>query len=109
MPLNNWEESDPKRRWESSAAAIAASGLLQLSELSKDRARKVHYRDYAHTILDTLLSTEFFGLGVSAWEGILRHGGYHGRLGFGVDESVMQGEHFFCEALNKLLGADALG
>jgi unsaturated chondroitin disaccharide hydrolase len=41
------------------------------------------------------------------WEGILRHGSYHETLGLGVDESVMWGEYFFVEALDKLLGAPA--
>jgi unsaturated chondroitin disaccharide hydrolase len=29
---------------------------------------------------------------------------YHQRKGLGVDESVMWGEYFFVEALDKLLG-----
>ncbi|NOZ49689.1 MAG: glycosyl hydrolase, partial [Chloroflexi bacterium] len=35
--------------------------------------------------------------------GILRHGSYHQRKGLGVDESVMWGEYFFVEALDKAL------
>ena len=31
------------------------------------------------------------------------------RLNLGVDQSVMWGEYFFCEALDKLLGAAATG
>jgi unsaturated chondroitin disaccharide hydrolase len=38
------------------------------------------------------------------WEGILKHGIYHERKELGVDESVMWGEYFFVEALDKLLG-----
>lgn len=109
VPPNDWEEPNPVRRWESSAAAIAASGMLQLATLTKDPARATGYGTYARTILDTLLTPEFVAVDTPGWEGILRHGSYHERLGLGVDESVMWGEYFFCEALDKLLGAPAAG
>ena len=37
------------------------------------------------------------------WEGILKGGVYHVHKGLGVDESVMWGEYFFCEALERVL------
>ncbi len=37
------------------------------------------------------------------WEGILHGGVYHVHKGLGVDESVMWGEYFFCEALERVL------
>jgi unsaturated chondroitin disaccharide hydrolase len=82
--------------------------MLQLAELTHDPERAVRYRDYARRILDTLLSPEFLAVDTPGWEGILRHGSYHERLDLGVDESVMWGEYFFVEALDKLLGAPAL-
>jgi unsaturated chondroitin disaccharide hydrolase len=109
VPPNDWEEPNPARRWESSAAAIAASGLFQLSELTRDPDRARRYEAYARRILDTLLTPEFLAADTPGWEGILKHGSYHERLGLGVDESVMWGEYFFCEALDKLLGADKTG
>ncbi|MFM9107423.1 MAG: glycoside hydrolase family 88 protein [Chloroflexota bacterium] len=109
VPPNDWEEPNPVRRWESSAAAIAASGLLQLATLTRDPARGARYGAYARTILDTLLTPEFVAVDTPGWEGILRHGSYHERLGLGVDESVMWGEYFFCEALDKVLGAPHAG
>ena len=45
--------------YESSAAAIAASGLLNLAGLTGDPARARLYRDYALRILDTLTGAEF--------------------------------------------------
>ncbi len=108
VPPNDWEEPAPKRTYESSAAAIAASGFLQLAELTRDPDRAKRYCTYARTILDTLLSPEFLAIDTPGWEGILRHGSYHERLDLGVDESVMWGEYFFVEALDKLLGAPAL-
>ncbi len=108
VPPNDWEETNPPRPWESSAAAITASGLFQLAELVQDRERSNSYRAYATRIMDTLLSPEFLADQTPGWEGILKHGTYHERLGLGVDESVMWGEYFFVEALDKLLGAPAV-
>ena len=105
---NDWEEPNPERPWESSAAAITASGLFQLAELTKDSERSTRYRDYAHRIMTTLLDPEFVADQTPGWEGILKHGNYHERLDLGVDESVMWGEYFFVEALDKLLGAPAV-
>jgi unsaturated chondroitin disaccharide hydrolase len=108
VPPNDWEEPNPSRPYESSAAAIAASGLIQLAALTDDRARAERYRGYATTILATLLTPEFLAIETPGWEGIVRHGSYHQRLGLGVDESVMWGDYFFVEALDKLLGAPPL-
>ena len=38
------------------------------------------------------------------WEGVLKHGVYHFHKKLGVDESVMWGEFFFLEAVDKALG-----
>ena len=54
VPPNDWEEPAPPRRHESSAAAIAASGLFQLAALATEPERAERYRAYARTILDTL-------------------------------------------------------
>ncbi len=108
VPPNDWEEPSPRRPYESSAAAIAASGLLQLGALTRDPERAARYHDYARSILDTLLTPEFLAFNTPGWEGILKHGSYHERKDLGVDESVMWGEYFFVEALDKLLGAPAV-
>jgi unsaturated chondroitin disaccharide hydrolase len=108
VPRNDWEEPNPERPWESSAAAITASGLFQLAELTTDAVRSTRYRDYAVRIMATLLAPEFVADQTPGWEGILKHGTYHERLDLGVDESVMWGEYFFVEALDKLLGAPAV-
>ncbi|MCD6031379.1 MAG: Unsaturated glucuronyl hydrolase, partial [Thermomicrobiales bacterium] len=88
--------------------AIAATGLFQLATLTRDPQRAVAYETYARTILDTLLTPEFLAVATPGWEGILKHGSYHERMDLGVDESVMWGEYFFVEALDKLLGAPAV-
>ncbi len=102
VPPNDWDEPNPALPYESSAAAIAASGLLDLSRAAGSAARAYAYRNYALGILDTLTEPEFVALETPGWEGILKHGMYHQRKGLGVDESVMWGEYFFLEALSKV-------
>jgi unsaturated chondroitin disaccharide hydrolase len=101
VPPNDWDEPNPVHPYESSAAAIAASGLLNLTKLTGDTAKKRLYLDYAFKILDTLTGPEFLADETPGWEGILKHGMYHQKKGLAVDESVMWGEFFFLEALSK--------
>lgn len=102
VPPNDWDEPDPTLPYESSAAAITASGLLDLSLVCPDQARAALYRQAAVHILDTLCSPEFLPVTTPGWEGLLKHGIYHQRKGLGVDESVMWGDYFFMEAMSKV-------
>jgi unsaturated chondroitin disaccharide hydrolase len=106
IPPNDWDEPNPALPYESSAAAIAAGGMLNLARLTGDRARAVLYRECALQIMDTLTTPEFLALDTPGWEGILKHGIYHQRKGLGVDESVMWGDYFFLEAISKVLGEE---
>jgi unsaturated chondroitin disaccharide hydrolase len=103
VPPNDWDELAPELTYESSAAAIAASGLLHLAGLTGDPARVHMYRQYALRILDTLTTPEFLAIETPGWEGILMHGIYHRRRGLGVDESVMWGDYFFLEAITSAM------
>lgn len=93
---------DGKQPYDSSAAAIAASGLWDLSEEVGDAGEKQRYQQAARLILRTLCSDRFLARSKPEWEGILMHGVYHYHKGLGVDESVAWGEHFFVEALVKV-------
>ena len=104
VPPNDWDEPNPVLPYESSAAAIAASGMLNLSRMTTDVARARLYYDYALRILGTLTTPEFLANETQGWEGILKRGMYHQRKGLGVDESVMWGDYFFLEALSKVMG-----
>ena len=95
--------ADAHHYWDSSAAAIAASGFWDLAEAVADPAEKERYYQAALTILETLCSDQFLARGKPEWEGILMHGVYHLHKKLGVDESVAWGEHFFVEALVKAL------
>jgi unsaturated chondroitin disaccharide hydrolase len=103
VPPNDWEEPNPVQPYESSAAAIAADGLLKLARATPEGAEADRYQEHAFIILNTLLNPEFLANQTPGWEGILKHGSYHERKKLGVDESVMWGEYFFLSALDKAL------
>jgi len=86
---------------DSSAGAIAASGLLDLAQQTKSPEKASAYRETALSMLDALCSPEYLAQSTPGWEGILMHGVYHTDKNLGVDESVMWGEFFFVEALTK--------
>ena len=92
------------RQRDSSAAAIAACGLLNLAMLCTDRVRAGAYRQTAQRIIATLLTPAYLASEDPTWEGILKRGVYHIHKDLGVNESVMWGEFFFVEALVRLLG-----
>jgi unsaturated chondroitin disaccharide hydrolase len=102
IPPNDWEEPDPARPWESSAAAVAAGGLWQVACLLPDPGRARHYADYAIRIALRLLEDDFLAANDEAWEGVLKHGSYHEAKGLGVDESVMWGDYFLLDALDTI-------
>ncbi len=85
---------------DTSACAIAASGLFNLARFAPSAAQRRAYLDCALMTVETL-ADEFLGEGDDDWEGILRGGVYHIHKNLGVDESVMWGEFFFVEALQK--------
>jgi unsaturated chondroitin disaccharide hydrolase len=89
----------PDRLDDSSAGAIAASGLLDLARATGE----TRYRDAALNILDALCTDRYVAWSDPDWEGTLKHGVYHFPKKLGVDESVMWGEFFFLEAIDKAL------
>lgn len=97
-------ESGPLARTQvdTSACAIAASGLLDLADAVPDATKARAYRDFALTSLLTL-SREYLGKYTPGFEGILNGGVYHLHKNLGVHEAVMFGEYFFVEAIDKAL------
>jgi unsaturated chondroitin disaccharide hydrolase len=77
--------------------------------MASERARRERYRDAALAILTELCSPRFLAIETPGWEGVLLHGVYHERKELGVDESVMWGDYFFVEALERALGAAGSG
>lgn len=87
---------------DTSAAAIAAAGLLRLCRQIADPMKGHLYWSTAVHILRTLCA-HYVATGDAEWEGVLKGGVYHIHKGLGVDESVMWGEYFFIEALEDAL------
>lgn len=87
---------------DTSAAAIAAAGLLRLCRLIPDPMKGHFYWSTAVGILRTLC-TNYLAEADPNWEGVLKGGVYHIHKSLGVDESVMWGEYFFVEALEDAL------
>jgi unsaturated chondroitin disaccharide hydrolase len=102
VPLWDFDVPDDGRQpLDSSAAAIAASGLWDLAEEVSEPKQRERYRLAALKTLATLCTDGFLAVNRPEWEGILMHGVYHLPKGLAVDESVAWGEHFFVEALVK--------
>lgn len=97
-------ESGPLARTQvdTSASAIAASGLLDLAAACPDPALARAYNDYALTSLATL-ATEYLGEKTPGFEGVLNGAVYHIHKNLGVHEACLFGEYFFVEALRKAL------
>jgi len=90
-----WDFDDSEKEVkDSSAAAIASSGLLDLSVLS---GRK-EIREVAITTLNSLCDNYLSG---EDEEGILKHGCFHKPGNIGVNESLIWGDYYFIEAMMK--------
>ena len=95
-----WDFDDPdKKVKDSSTAAIASSGLLDLSDFS----RKKEFMDVAINILNSLCDNYLSG---KDEDGILKHGCFHKPENMGVDESLIWGDYYFVEAMAKVFKAE---
>lgn len=88
--------SDPR---DSSAAAVAASGLLELSRLEVDAVRRARYVAAAENILRTLSSPAYLAKGTTS-RALLLHGTYNKPAG-DADTGTAWGDYYFLEALLK--------
>jgi len=93
---------DSRSLLDTSAAAVAAGGLLRLADWTPDPVKEQLYRSAAWRILGTLCE-RYLASPDPDWEGILKGGVYHLHKGLGVNESVMWGEYFFVDALDRAL------
>ena len=103
--LPPWDfQAPPENRKlvDTSAAAIAASALLRLCRMLPDPVKGFYYWSCALHILKTLCE-KHTAVNDPEWEGILKGGVYHMQKDLGVNESVMWGDYFFCEALENAL------
>jgi unsaturated chondroitin disaccharide hydrolase len=104
-----WDFDDPSipnTYKDSSAAAVAASGLLQLSSLiaTTDPANSAKYRSAAGSILASLASTKYLANPITADNGVLLQGALNVPADAGDDNSINFGDYYFVEAINEYLG-----
>lgn len=92
----------PNEPRDSSAAAIAASGLLELSQRVGDPVERERYFGAAEAILASLLSDAYLSDGVES-SGILLHGTGNRPRNREVDVSLIYGDYYFTEALLRYL------
>jgi unsaturated chondroitin disaccharide hydrolase len=100
-----WDFTAPiesRKLIDTSAAAIAASGLLRLCRVVPDPMKGHLYWTTAIRILRSLCDRHL-AKSTRGWEGILKGGVYHVHKELGVNESVMWGEYYFIEALDSAL------
>ena len=93
----------PDRIDDSSAAAIAASGLWNLAapgRTSRTRRRRATATPRSRSSTRSAPTATSPGP-CPGWEGVLKHGVYHFHKKLGVDESVMWGDFFFLEASTR--------
>ncbi|HEX8076130.1 MAG TPA: FG-GAP-like repeat-containing protein [Thermoleophilaceae bacterium] len=87
----------PNEPRDSSAAAIAASGLIELSQLDPDTGRSRRYFGVAQATLGSLSSGAYLAEGTSS-RSILLHGTGN-KPGGDYDRGLVYGDYFFIEAL----------
>jgi len=83
---------------DSSADAIAASGLLRLSALTGAEVYKDEAAARIHMLMDQALDLR------KDAQGLLRHGTQHMPHNYGIDTYTIFGDYFFFEAVTQLVG-----
>ncbi|GAA4935144.1 glycoside hydrolase family 88 protein [Actinoplanes utahensis] len=95
----HWDFASREER-DSSAAAIAVNGLLELAAAVPAR-RAGHYRTAAGRILRALIDG-YSTIGRPDSNALLLHGVYDKPKGVGVDEGNLWGDYFYLEALTRV-------
>ncbi|HRX87686.1 MAG TPA: hypothetical protein P5572_21885, partial [Phycisphaerae bacterium] len=89
--------SEPR---DSSAAAIAASGLLELGHVAPDAADRAYYRAAGEDILKSLCTDAYLSNGVAS-AGVLLHGTYNKNFNQAIDASLIWGDYYLMQALAR--------
>ncbi len=101
-----WDFADPAipdAPRDSSSAAIAASGIIDLALTDPSGARRDTYVNAARSILGTLVSPAYLSMGTNP--AVLLHGTYSQKMGV-VDRGLAYGDAFLLEALLRLRRVD---
>lgn len=86
---------------DSSAAAIAVCGLLELAQVEPDADLAVEWTERAHAILASLIE-RYAPDPAESSDALLRHSVYDLPKDVGVDEGTLWGDYFYLEALVRV-------
>ncbi|MEL5892464.1 glycoside hydrolase family 88 protein [Bacteroides sp. GD17] len=90
----------PEEPKDASAAAVVASGLLELSSYIKDKEKADRYFDAAIRMLETLSSPAYLSGEVN--NAFLLHSTGHKPHGSEIDASIIYADYYYIEALIRL-------
>jgi unsaturated chondroitin disaccharide hydrolase len=93
-----WDFDAPDQTKDSSAAAAAAAGMLQLANVETNAENAARYRSAAMTILDVLSGSGYLAAGTSS-AGVLLHGVGNYPAHQGINASLTYGDYYFVEAI----------
>jgi len=96
----NVPSSDSRQNRDSSAAAVAASGLLELSQYAPQAEDRDRYRQGAEDILLSLTSSAYLAEGTSS-PAVLLHGARNVPSDGDVDSGLIWGDYYFVEAMRR--------
>ena len=102
MPVDGvpyWDFGAPGEERDTSAAAIIASGLLELSQYVETPDTAAKYRAFAVKQLPALASPDYFSEGDEIGHWLLKHGVGHKPCDSEVDTPLDYGDYYFLEAL----------
>lgn len=101
--IPNWDFDAPnleKEERDASAAAIVASGLLELSTFVNDKSKKEKYYNAALKMLSSLSSDRYSGVGKA--DAFLLHSTGAKSLGKEIDVALIYADYYYIEALDRL-------
>ena len=104
-----WDFNDteiPNAVKDSSAAAITASGMLDLSNVEQDKTKAKKYKQIAYSILESL-SKNYLSVELDSQAGILLHGCFHKPNNVAIDNSLIFGDYYYMEGIVKLITVGA--
>lgn len=97
----NWDFDSPSQEKDSSAAAITASGLLELSTFVTDPTVAQRYRSAAEAMLDSLCSPDYLVMGTNNSPGVLKRGVGFYKKNEAVNATLIYGDYYFSQALYR--------
>ena len=108
VPYWDFSQTSPAPR-DSSAAAIAAAGMLELSTYMTDPALQSKYYNEALNIQSSLSNPALYlaNPSVSPTDGILLHGTYSVPSNVGVDTSLIWGDYYFLQSCYRSMSRPA--